>query len=173
MGLIFLDNTLQPITEDLHITTNQPVKQQTQHVNPQRREWYKYTKREREKNHTDILITCQMSSCFLGVWATFAYATVLFPENIMRTCQADITMTKHQNRDCYNMRAVSRDRHDNMPSWHCHNKTPCQDFCNTPNNSCILSRNGKLILPSQHKASVLQHRGLIARIEIDFISDRY
>ncbi len=57
------------------------------------------TQNNREELHRYFLrIPCLISSWFLGVWAIFALASFLFPENIMRTCKADITVTTHHIR---------------------------------------------------------------------------
>lgn len=119
MSLISLDNTLQTITEDFHISTptKRLIKQQTHEG-----KWYRYT--EWQKNRYFLLVPCLMQSCFLGVWATFALASLLFPENVMRTCRTDIsdnTRSGLLQHKCHGQRfGLVRDHHDIMPSWHCH-----------------------------------------------------
>lgn len=102
-----------------------------------------------------LLVPCLTSSCFLGVWATFALASLLFPENIMRTCRTDITVTTHKIRIAttfgFGQRSpwqhakltlpwqhtikqivwdLCRDCHDNTASWHYHHDTS-QECSNT------------------------------------------
>lgn len=152
MGLIFLDNTLQ--LQSLKTFTWPQTDQSSNKHNMQihkEGKWYRYA--EWEKNQSEILITCQMSLNFLGVWATFAYASVFFPEH-----------------------------HKNMPSWHDimtkHRTkiamTPCQaDIATTAHHAKIFATHQQIamhfklsnaflalmasLLPLWHKSRVLQH----------------
>lgn len=111
------------------------------------------TQSDREELHRYfLLVPCLMPSCFLGVWATFALASLLFPENIMRTCRTDISdntrsgLLQHkwvgqwspwhhakltlpwQHTIRQIVWDLCRDHHDNTASWHYHHDTSQECF---------------------------------------------
>lgn len=70
------------------MTTNRPIKQQT-HANPQRREVVQIRRMSEDSDRN-----CRYVSWVFGL----LLLTPLFFLNIIRTCQADIIMTKHRTK---------------------------------------------------------------------------
>lgn len=106
------------------MTTNRPS---NKHMQIDKGKWYRYA--EREKNHTE----CRYISWVFGL---LLLTPLSFFLNIIRTCQADITVTTHRTKI-----ATPRVPRSGIAMTTCHaDNTPCQDFCNTPNKSrCIFT----------------------------------
>lgn len=155
MGLIFLDSTLQPVMKTF--TWPQTNQSSNKHMQIDKEgKWYRYA--EWERNHTE----CRYISQVFGLLLLTPLSSFL---NIIRTWQADITL----NQDRYTTSATIRDRHDNMPSWHCHD--------NTPNKSqCIFSRDWWqvdifVVIQSQECSNTVVSLHTTNREHHDFIPD--